>query len=130
MSSSASSFCYINPKNSLARDAHTHEAVEQICAKITSIPRHTEYKLDMELLTMVVVMVEHLIDNKDKKVKINKRDIVFDAYKKCFGNIKAEDLVVLDRGISYLHENGRIKKKGLLRVISTSVCDWIRRKVL
>jgi hypothetical protein len=84
----------------------------------------------MELLTMVCVMVEHLIDNKDAKIKISKKDVVFDAYKKVFGNIKAEDLVVIDRNIQYLHENGKIKKKGIIRVISSSICDWVARKIL
>lgn len=126
----SSSFCYINPKNSLARDKRTHEAIDKICEKITSIPRHADYKLDMELLTMVCVMVEHLIDNKDAKIKISKKDVVFDAYKKVFGNIKAEDLVVIDRNIQYLFENGKIKKKGIVHVISSSICDWIARKIL
>ena len=126
----SSSFCYINPKNSLARDKRTHEAIEKICAKITEIPHHADYKLDMEMLTMVCVMVEHLIDNKDVKIKISKKDVVFDAYKRVFGNIRSEDLVVIERNIQYLHENGKIKKKGLFHVVSTSICDWIARKVL
>jgi len=124
------SFCYINPKNSLARDKRTHEAIDKICEKITEIPKHQEYKLDMELLTMVCVMVEHLVDNKDAKIKVSKKDVVFDAYKRVFGNIKAEDLVVIDRNIQYLHENGKIKKKGLFNVVYASICDWITRKIL
>lgn len=125
-----SSFCYINPKNSLARDKKTHEAIDKIVNKITEIPRHTDYKLDLELLTMVCIMAEHLIDNKDKKIKINKKDIVFDVYKKLFGNLKPEDLVVIDKNIQYLFENGKIKKKNFFSVVSSSVCDWIYRKVL
>lgn len=125
-----SSFCYINPKNSLARDKKTHEAIDKIVCKISEIPRHTDYKLDLELLTMICVMVEHLIDNKDKKIKINKKDIVFEVYKKLFGNIRPEDLVVIDKNIQYLFENQKIKKKNIFSVVSSSICDWIYRKVL
>lgn len=125
-----SSFCYINPKNSLARDKKTHEAINKIVCKISDIPRHTEYKLDLELLTMICVMTEHLIDNKDKKIKIDKKNVVFDVYKQLFGNLKAEDLIVIDKNIQYLFENGKIKKKSIFSVVSSSVCDWIYRKVL
>lgn len=125
-----SSFCYINPKNSLARDKKTHEAIDKIVCKISEIPRHTDYKLDLELLTMICVMVEHIIDNKDKKNKIDKKDIVFNVYKKLFGNLKPEDLVVIDKNIQYLFENQKIKKKNIFSVVSSSICDWVYRKVL
>lgn len=125
-----SSFCYINPLNGLARDKKIYEAVDKIVIKVTEIPRHTEYKMDLEMLTMICVMVEHLIDNKDKKIKINKKDIVFDVYKRVFGNLKPEDLTIIDKNIQYLFENKRIKKKSILTVVSSSVCDWFYRKVL
>ena len=125
-----SSFCYINPLNGLARDKKIYEAVDKIVIKVTEIPRHTEYKMDLEMLTMICVMIEHLIDNKDKKIKINKKDIVFDVYKRVFGNLKPEDLTIIDKNIQYLFENKRIKKKSILTVVSSSVCDWFYRKVL
>lgn len=125
-----SSFCYINPLNGLARDKKIYEAVDKIVMKVTEIPRHTDYKMDLEMLTMICVMVEHLIDNKDKKIKINKKDIVFDVYKRVFGNLKPEDLTIIDKNIQYLFENKRIKKKSILTVVSSSVCDWFYRKVL
>lgn len=126
----SSSLCYINPKNSLARDKKVNEAVDKIVCKVSDIPNHIEYKLDMELLTMVCVMVEHLIDNTDAKVKIDKKDIVFQAYKKLFGNIRPEDLTAIDRNIQYLFENGKIVKKSIFKVVSSSICEWFARKIL
>lgn len=125
-----SSFCYINPLNGLKRDKKIYEAVDKIVMKITEIPRLSEYKMDLELLTMICTLIEHIINNKDKKVKINKKDIVFDVYKKTFGNLKAEDLTIIDKNIQYLFENGKIQKKSILSVISSSVYDWFYRKVL
>ena len=125
-----SSLCYVNPKNSLARDARISSAIDKVVIKICEVPNHVQYKLDMELLTMVCIVVEHLIDNSKEKVKINKKDIVFEAYKKAFGNIRPEDLVTLDRNIQYLFENGKIVKKTLFKVICASCADWFNRKIL
>lgn len=125
-----SSLCYVNPKNSLARDARINDAIVKVACKITDIPNHPNYKLDMELLTMVCIMVEHLIDNSKEKVKINKKDVVFEAYKKAFGSIRPEDIQVIDRNIQYLFENDKIVKKGLWKIVKSSCVDWITRKIL
>jgi hypothetical protein len=124
------SLCYVNPKNSLARDARINDAITKIACKITDIPNHPNYKLDLELLTMACIMVEHLIDNSKEKVKISKKDIVFESYKKAFGNLRPEDIQVIDRNIQYLFENEKIVKKGLWKIIKSSCVDWITRKIL
>jgi len=125
-----SSLCYVNPKHSLARDKRTNEAIDKIVQKVAEIPNHIEYRMDMELLTMVCVMIEHLIDNKKETVKIDKKDIVFQVYKKLFKTLTPAEIQVIEKNIQYLFENGKIKKKGLFHVISSSICDWIARKVL
>lgn len=124
------SLCYVNPKNSLARSKRFSEAVDKIVCKVGDIPHHTEYKMDMEMLTMVCVMVEHLIDNKKEVVKIDKKDVVFTAYGKLFGTLTPSDLQAIERNIQYLFENGKIKRKGFFKILTSSVCDWVARKIL
>ena len=125
-----SSLCYVNPKHSLARSAKISHAIDKIVCKAADIPDHIKYKMDLEFLTMICIMVEHLIDNKKESVKVDKRDIVFVVYGKLFGTLTPPDLKMIESNIQYLHENGKIQKKGLVKVITSSICDWFKRKIL
>lgn len=125
-----SSLCYVNPKNSLARSAKFSKTVDTIVCKAAEVPNHVKYKLDLEFLTMVCVMVEHLINNKKEVVKVDKKDVVFTVYGKLFGTLTPTDLQVIESNIQYLFENGKIKQKGFFKVITSSIWDWIKRKIL
>ena len=125
-----SSLCYVNPKNSLARSAKFSKTVDKIVCKATEVPDHIKYKLDLEFLTMICVMVEHLIDNKKEIVKVDKKDVVFTVYGKLFGTLTPPDMLVIDSNIQYLFENGKIKQKGIFKVVTSSIWDWIKRKIL
>ena len=92
----SSNFCYIMPKNSLAKDIQIQKLVVKIMEKVTDIPFHTEYKNNMELLKMVCVMIEHAIDNKDKQHKIYKKDIVFQVYNRVFGSLNPQQIKDLE----------------------------------
>jgi hypothetical protein len=123
-------FCYINPKNSLAKDAKINGLVTKIIQKVGEIPSHQEYKGNMELLKMVCLMVEHAIDNSKTKIKIDKKEIVFSVYTRLWNGFTPLEIKALDANIQYLHENGQIIKKGIWSVIKHSVCDWFSRKIL
>lgn len=125
-----SSLCYVNPKNSLARSAKFSKTVDTIVCKAAEVPNHVKYKLDLEFLTMVCVMVEHLINNKKEVVKVDKKDVVFCVYGKLFGTLTPTDVQVIESNIQYLFENGKIKQKGIFKVITSSIWDWIKRKIL
>lgn len=125
-----SSLCYVNPKNSLARSTHFSQTVDKIVCKASEVPNHVKYKLDLEFLTMICVMVEHLIDNKKAVVKVDKKDVVFTVYGKLFGTLTPADLQVIESNIQYLYENGKIKQKGFFKVVTSSIWDWIKRKIL
>lgn len=125
-----SHFAYIQPKNALAKEAEIHDIVSKIMSKISDIPRHQEYKHDLELLKMCCVMVEHAIDNKKRKSKIDKKDIIYQVWSRVWSGIKPDDLKVLDSHIQFLFENGFIQKRSMWSVIKHSVADWVERKIL
>lgn len=126
----SSNFAYIMPKNSLAKDVRIQKLIVKIMEKITDIPYHTEYRNNMEMLKMVCIMVEHAVDNKKEKIKIDKKDIVYQVYNRLFSGLKPNELKDLEANIQYLWENNQIRKKGLWSVIKHSVSDWFSRKVI
>ena len=124
------SFAYINPKNSLEKDVEVHRLVAKILEKISDIPKHQEYKYSLELLKMICLMIEHGIDNKGKKVKTNKKDIVFQVFNKLWTGITPLEIKAIDANIEFLWENGFIVRKGWWSIIKHSVADWFSRKIL
>lgn len=126
----SSNFCYIMPKNGLAKDAKINTIVQKIIQKVAEIPNHNEYRGNMELLKMVCIMIEHAIDNKKEKIKIDKKDLVFQVYTRLWNGMKPDELKTIENNIQFLWENGQIKKKGFWYVVKHSICDWIDRKIL
>ena len=125
-----SNFCYVNPKNSLSKNIKLSQIVNQISGKITDIQDFRKFQTDLELLKMTCIMVEHAINNKKEKIKIDKKDIVFQVYIKSFGNLTPEKLKDIDNNINYLWENGQIVKKKFWSVVKHSCIDWFERKIL
>ena len=66
-------FVYITPKNSLSKDIKINKIVESISTKILEIPNIKTLHLNLEILKMICIMIEHSIDNKKEKSKIDKK---------------------------------------------------------
>jgi hypothetical protein len=126
------SFVYINPKNKLKRTIKEEEAIKLLMAKVSEIPKYQEHKHCLELQTMLCVMTEHLINNQKKQPneKIDKKNLVIEAYKQLFHNVTPQDLTNLSDNIEYLYNNNKIKKVKITDVVSKSCIDWIKRKIL
>ena len=77
-------------------------------------------------------MTEHLINNQKKQLneKIDKKNLVIEAYKQLFHNVTPQDLTNLSDNIEYLYNNNKIKKVKITDVVSKSCIDWIKRKIL
>jgi hypothetical protein len=125
----SSSFVFVNPQNALYRDAKVSKLVNKILEKVSNIPNYQDHRHDMELLRMITIMIEHSVNNKGKKVKIDKADIVFQIYNKLFDKITPNEINSIKSNIEYLHNNNHIKKVGCLNVIIGILKDWFKRRV-
>ena len=123
-------FVYITPKNSLSKDIKINRIIESITLKVLEIPNIKTLHLNLEILKMICIMIEHSIDNKKEKVKIDKKSICMQIYAKVFGALNGDILKGIEANIQYLWENDMIKKKKIWSIIKHSVMDWINRKIL
>lgn len=127
------SFSFINPKNQLWKDAKISKVHQRILEKISSMPSEVRKdKFNMEMLTMICCMVEHSINNKDKKdkLKIDKKDLVIKIMCSLFGTLTPQDLESISKNIEYLHDNDKIVKYSFWIVIGSSCWDWFKKKVI
>lgn len=123
-------FVYITPKNSLSKDIKISRIIESISMKVLEIPNIKTLHLNLEILKMICIMIEHSIDNKKEKVKIDKKNICMQIYNKVFGTLNGDILKGIEANIQYLWENDMIKKKKIWSIVKHSVMDWINRKIL
>ena len=123
-------FVYITPKNSLSKDIKISRIIESISMKVLEIPNIKTLHLNLEILKMICIMIEHSIDNKKEKVKIDKKNICMQIYNKVFGALNGDILKGIEANIQYLWENDMIKKKKVWSIVKHSVMDWINRKIL
>ena len=126
------SFVYINPQNKLKKTIKEETIIKKIIEKVGSIPKYNEYKYDLEMITMMTILVEELVNNKGKKdnQKINKKQLLMEAYKQLFNGVNSQDLTTLDNHIEYLYNNGKIVKVSRWLAFRGSCIDWIKRKIL
>jgi hypothetical protein len=104
--------------------------VNQIIEKVSNIPNYIDLKNNLELLKLVCICIEHSIDNKKLNVKIDKKDIVYQVYKKVYANMTPQDLINIGSNVEYLWENGQIKKKKISSIIKHCTIDWLKRRLL
>lgn len=123
---------FVKPKGSLARDKLKGDIVQKIAKRITELPNFNLYKRDLEMLTFILSLVEHLVEKpkKDCKVKIDKKDIAISAIEEAFGPLDEDERNDLSKNIDFLIDNDQIKKFSKLEVAVASVSNWFHRKIL
>ena len=127
------SFSFINPKNQLWKDAKISKVHQRILEKISSMPSEVRKdKFNMEMLTMICCMIEHSINNKDKKdkLKIDKKDLAIRIMASLFGTLTPQDIETISKNIEYLHDNDKIVKYSFWIVIASCCWDWFKKKVI
>ena len=126
------SFSFVNPQNQLWKEHKIAKTHARILEKITSLPNEIRKdKNNMELLTMICCCVENSIDNSNKqqKLKIDTKDLVFKIINSLYNQVSPQDLETISKNIEYLHDNGKIIKYSAWYIIGSNVIDWIKKKV-
>lgn len=127
-----STFSYINPQNQLWKEAKISKVHQRILEKISSMPDVVRKdKFNMELLTMICCMIENSITNTGKKdkMKIDKKDLAVKVIVSLFGNITPQEIDTISKNIEYLHDNDKIVKYSAWVVVTSTVIDWLKKKV-
>lgn len=120
---------YVVPKNGLDRTIKKNEIINKIVKRVQEFPEFRNYKDDMETLLFICILVEHLVINKKNvKDKIDKRELVADVYEKCFG-VNSVNKDVLIKNVQFLYDNKRIKKVSIVQYICGSLSEWFNRKI-
>jgi hypothetical protein len=126
-----STFAFIKPANTLWKDAKIHKTVNKIVEKVTALPEPVRKdKHNMELLLMICLMIEHEIDNKDKKdkLKIDKKALAIQILSSVFGQLPPNEVSSICNHIDYLHDHEMIVRIPLYKVIPASCWAWLKGK--
>jgi hypothetical protein len=79
-------------KNGLFSDFRVHKVKEEIISKLRELGMTNEkYKLDVEFLTYLVNVIEHLVLKKDK---IDKKELCLNIMREIFGASEEDCLII------------------------------------
>ena len=100
--------------------------VLKIINELQQIPSLINLKLDPEITLYCCNVLENLIKKSDK---VNKKNIVIDAFTKIF-NLNPTEINTIGTQIDFLFNNKKIKKIKMRKYIYNGVSNWIKRKFL
>lgn len=126
-----STFAFIKPANTLWKDAKIHKTVNRIVERVTALPEPVRKdRQNMELLLMICLMIEHEVDNKDKKekLKIDKKALALQVLQTLFGQLPANEVQAIMGHVDYLHDHSMIVKIPIWKVIPASCWAWLKGK--
>jgi hypothetical protein len=120
--------CYVQPKNSLARETKKQQLLVEILGKLEKISCVVAKKNDLEFILLVCNIVENVVVKKDR---INKKEFVMDIFSMMYNNELTEpDKQTINSHIEFLWENKKIEKIDILTKTAALVGSWFKRKIL
>jgi hypothetical protein len=85
-----------------------------------------KYKLDVEYLTLVCNLIEHLVHKKDK---IEKKKLVVEIFNEILGgNLSQEEINAIENNIEFIFQNKNIKKVSYYKMFKTGLSEWFKKK--
>lgn len=80
---------------------------------------------------MICCMIENSINNtgKKEKMRIDKKDLAIKVVVSLFGTVTPQEIESIAKNIEYLHDNDKIVKYSAWVVITSTVIDWLKKKV-
>lgn len=100
--------------------------IKQNAVKTQIVTRLTElklidqkYKVNPDIILLVCNLIENLVKNK----KINKKQLLLDVFVQIY-NIQANDRVIIESQIEFLHSNKAIKKLSKFYLFSCGVYEY------
>jgi|TARA_R100000084_G_C4646755_1_gene147222 hypothetical protein len=123
-------FFHVSPKNALLRNKQKNRIIAGIHAKI--VDEHPDFKKlsrDLNLLNLVANIIENNIDNKNKKIRIDKLEIVYEVYQRLYGNLTEDDRLFYKEQIEYLLEINKIKKIPMWKKVVKVMMNFLEKKL-
>lgn len=126
-----STFAFIKPQNNLWREAKIHKTVAKIVEKVTSLPAEVRKdRMNPELLLMIAIMIEHCIDNKDKREKerIDKKALALQIMQQIFGQMPPNEVQAIANQLEMFVDHGLVVKIPIYKMIPASCWAWLKSK--
>lgn len=101
-----------------------NKVIATLKASLEKLPNYRDLQHNLEALNYCCNIIENLIDNKNKKNKIDKKELLIEALKIIYGSINEK---MIGEYIDFLYDNGRIKKEKIINVISHTFLNFFRK---
>ena len=120
------SLALVKPKNAVKKHLDFTYLKQEILDLLQEVPNLESLKRDPEF----VLYVCNLVENKQSKHKIDKKELVKDVFKSLFCELNNDqDLKRMDDHIEFLCSNKMIKKLPVMKKMFKQFCAWAIKKL-
>lgn len=110
-------------KNNILLDFKYQEVKTKIFNRISELNLDiSKYKNDIEFLTLICNLIEHVVNKQDK---ISKLDLCISIFQQYY-NLNNDEIDLLKKNIDYIHSNNNIKRINGFKI---KCGDWFKKKV-
>lgn len=115
----------VEVKNLLANDIKRIQIKSKIINRIKELGLNlVAYRMNNELLLLILNLIEHLVLKKDK---INKKELAIEIVNELFQLTPPEKQTISDN-IEFLWINKAIKKVSFWKLFKAGICEWFFKK--
>jgi hypothetical protein len=115
----------VEVKNLLANDIKRIQIKSKIINRIKELGLNlVAYRMNNELLLLILNLIEHLVLKKDK---INKKELAIEIINELFQLTPPEKQTISDN-IEFLWINKAIKKVSFWKLFKAGMCEWFFKK--
>jgi hypothetical protein len=116
-------------KNSLADHVTVNTTVQDIIAKVQTIPNHPTLKMDLELTLYICKVVENIVSPKVKTSTIDKSNIVVQVFQGIFPDMTDTDIEYIKKQIQYFWSNKMITRKKFIVKYGIYAYNLLKKKL-
>ena len=113
---------------SLGIEIKQNEITKRIIERLTELGLNDpKYKNSTDVILLVANLIEHLIQKERGLKKINKKELLLNIFVKVF-NIQANDRLIIENQLEFLHSNKSIKKLSKFYLFCCSAYEYFFKK--
>jgi hypothetical protein len=116
---------------SLGIEIKQNEITKKIIERLTELGLNDQkYKNSTDVILLVANLIEHLVQRErgfTKDKKINKKELLLNIFVKVF-NIQANDRLIIENQVEFLHSNKAIKKLSKFYLFCCSAYEYLFKR--
>lgn len=120
---------FVQLDNTLKKEIKVHKVKEALEQQLRGIPNVMDYKLSVQVTSLICNMIENSFRSNKTKYRIDKKEVVIQILTSIFA-LTEEEQKIADKQVEYLHASNQINAIPLYKIIGLNLLTWVKKKVI